>query len=326
MMNSGTSTRSIVILTVLAAILLVGCVERKISVIEGERIIRPTDRVEEYLRLVYNTRKRDEAYELLTLESRKSIPLKDFRALIRAELSDVFATRTSSEIQVRVKHLKDFAIIDGHYIVYSLLQISFPYSDGLSDRFRLTKFHVYRRAGSWYLEPFIHRKTFTKRLVPSLVIGTQRELDEMRKNFYDIIGKDLLKERKRIETLKKSSQAARDGQRTAKTLEKIGTLVIPDLRIEQTGKDNGKIVNADAARPTDTEIKIKANAFITAGRLHFQTGNIPAAEASFLRALELDEFNEIAKNFLRKCTDISELQDEKKKQIERKRTRGKVFR
>ncbi len=203
--KSKTIRRSSVVLAAVIVMILVGCIrKRELIIVEGDIILGAPERVTEYLILVYNTRKRDDAHELLTPEAREEIPLKDFRALLRDELSDVFESRISSELQVRVDHLKNFAIADDHYIVYSLLQIVFPYADGSKDKYRLTRFHVYRRGGAWYLEPFINKRTFTKRLVPSLLVGTHPELEQKRPEFYDIIGKDLLKERKKMQALAES--------------------------------------------------------------------------------------------------------------------------
>ena len=234
--------------------------------------------------------------------------------MLRDELRDVFGSRRSSDMQIRVDPLKDFTISDSHHIVYSLLQVLFPYEDGSNDTFGLARFHVYRIGTAWYLEPFIDEKTFTKRLIPLLVTGSLSKLENMRPEFYDIYGSDLLEERKKIAALEEASEDADEG--TPKVSEVIGELVVPDLR---TSEGDGEAVEEDrsgAAELSDADRIRKVNALMEVGELHFQTGNIDAAEASFRKVLEIDALNERARDFLKRCVDVRTLKDEKKEQIE----------
>jgi len=287
------------IIAILSLLGLGGCAGRKrAELIEREIIVGPSGKVEEYLRYVYSTRRRDEAHDLLTPEARRAIPLKDFRALLRDELKDVFSSRRSSDMQIRVDPLKDFMISDDHHIVYSLLQVLFPYEDGSNDTFGLVRFHVYRIGTAWYLEPFIDEKTFTKRLVPLLVTGSLSRLENMRPEFYDIYGSDLLEERKKIAALEEASKGADEG--TPKVSEVIGELVVPDMR---TSEGDGNAVEEDsggAAKLSDADRIRKVNALMEVGELHFQTGNIDAADKSFRKVLEIDPSNQEAKTQLEK--------------------------
>ncbi len=98
--------------------------------------------------------------------------------------------------------------------------------------------------------------------------------------------------------------------------EKIGDLVVPDLRAEQPDRDDSKDDDVDTDKYTEAEVKRQVEALITVGKLHFQTGNIAAAEESFDKVLEIDELNGTAKDFLKKCADIRLLEKEKKELLE----------
>ena len=204
-------------------------------------------------------------------------------------------------------------IADDHHIVYSLVQISFPYADGAGDKFRLTRFHVHRERDVWYIEPFIHHETFTKRLLPSLLAGSEWELDEQRPHFYEIIGKDLLEERKRLGDIDEVAVEKKDEE---EGIEKVGTLVIPDLRA-----DDAKTEEPDAKEETPnpvetkTEKDVRIDSYLTVGQLYFKSGMIPAAEESFRKVIELDSSNAVAKDYLQRCADFRKLSEEKEEQI-----------
>ena len=290
---------------------LPGCSEdKKPEIIESVVITNPADRVDQYIRLLYRKDKRDEAYRLLTTNARNQIPEKDFKSLVNGELSDAFAGRSYSEIDVRIEHLKDFLIDDNHRIIYSLVRISFPYDENAMDMFRLSRFHLYRQGDAWNIQPFIHRETFTIRLLPSLIVGYQKDLDKKRSEFYEIIGRDLLKERKDSGSETPQDKNAPDlGE-----AEKVGTLIVPDLRKKP---DDSEIVKTGGTDSIEKNVIVdNVASLLMVGRLHYQVGNIAAAEKAFRRILEIDENNEAARNYLDKCKDIRRLQEEKKKQIE----------
>ncbi len=303
------------LLAALIPAILAGCGGDKGRIlVEGDYVISPTDRIGEYLKFVYQPHKRDQAYKFLTAKARAMASRKDFKALLRGELARDFSGRSSSDIRVDVTHLKDFPVSERHHVVYSLLLVSFPYDEGMADKFRLTRFHTRLDDGTWYIEPFIHRSSFTKRFVPSLVVGTQWTLDEERKAFYDIIGEDLLKERRKIDGVSTPKVTRRENDTDIK-VEKIGDLVIPDLvvRKPEDGEANRK---SDAGKIDQAKLSKKVKALIAAGELHFKTGNIPAAEETFRKVLELDKFNEIAMDHLKRCAGIREIEEERRKQIE----------
>ena len=139
----------------------------------------------------------------------------------------------------------------------------------------------------------------------------KRELEEKRAEFYEIIGEDLLKERKKAE----SSLSETEASAGIKPAEKVGTLIVPDLR-KDDGKSAEEGTKSSESVNEKTETAKKIFSLIIVGQLHYQTGNIAAAETAFRKVLELDGTNQLAKDFLNRCADARRLQDEKKKQIE----------
>jgi tetratricopeptide (TPR) repeat protein len=253
----------------------------------------PVETAEFYLSNFYRSRMAKDLYQCLSPAARAALPYEEFVLLRQREVAVPELQDESAVARVEAAALKVYRVNDRHQVLYVLQQVRYPYTAGRYNHYRLVRLHVVNEHNRWYVEPFVDERTFTVRFLPALKRDALRKLYDQREEIADLIAADV--------------QALRGGE--SAVVEEVatdtGSLVIPDLteQVKPIPDETGQ----------DVQETLRAR--LEVGKLHFRTGRLDEAEASFKSALDLDPLNATAQTYLDRIRQMREIQQEKQEMI-----------
>lgn len=254
----------------------------------------PVETAEFYLSNFYRSRMAKDLYQCLAPAARATLPYNEFALLRQREVAVPEPHDESAVARVEAAVLNIYRVNERHQVLYVLQQVRYPYTAGRYNHYRLVRLHVVNEHNRWYVEPFVDEPTFTVRFLPALKRDALRKLYDQREEIADLITADI--------------QALRGGE--SALVEEVatdtGSLVIPDLaqQVKPIPEEEG----------SDPQEALRAR--LEVGKLHFRTGRLDEAEASFQSALELDPLNATAKAYLDRIRQTRQIQQEKQEMIE----------
>jgi len=281
-------------ITILLAIVTVVCGCATTDPDQREYVRGPSETAEFYLSNFYRARTVKDLYQIMAPAALDQMTFDEFVLQRQREIAIPDAGADGSVARVQAAVLKGYRVNDRHQVFYALQQVRYPYSNGRHNHYRLVRLHVVNVRNQWCVEPFVDERTATVRLLPALKRGRLRKLYDDREAIARMIAADV--ETVRAGETEPEQEVATDTK----------PLDIPDL------ESLVKPIPGEGEKAPHERLRT----LIEVGTLHFRTGQLDLAEATFKKALDIDPLNTTAKTYLEHIRQTRQLQKEKQGMIE----------